>query len=85
MPPWRSAASSSLRSSPAEASIGSAFATGGTTTVPTRRREATGAYFVTWRGEEPSTFITQISMRPVRSLWNAMRWPSGNQAGTSSW
>ena len=42
-------------------------------------------YFVTWRGCEPSAFITQISIRPVRSLWKAMRLPSGNHAGTSSW
>ena len=35
-----------------------------------------------WRALEPSAFITQISHRPVRLLWNAIRRPSGNHVGT---
>ena len=43
-----------------------------------------GGYFVSWRWPVPSAFMTQTSHRPVRSLWNAIRFPSGNQTGVSS-
>src|SRR6266496_5202910 len=39
---------------------------------------------VTCRCPEPSAFITQTSIRPVRLLWNAIRFPSGNHEGVSS-
>src|SRR5687768_8458740 len=35
-------------------------------------------------GDEPSAFMTKISLVPVRVLRNAMRWPSGDQVGSSS-
>lgn len=41
-------------------------------------------YLVTCTAPEPSAFMTQTSIRPERSLWNAIRLPSGNQDGVSS-
>src|SRR5260370_30427643 len=39
---------------------------------------------LSWRGSPPSAFITQISERPLRSDWKAMRFPSGEKKGPTS-
>jgi hypothetical protein len=39
---------------------------------------------VTCRAPVPSAFITHTSILPLRLLWNAIRFPSGNHEGVSS-
>src|SRR5688500_2982577 len=51
---------------------------------PTPPWHPTHPYLVTCTAPVPSAFMTHTSFRPDRSLWKAIRFPSGNQDGVSS-